>query len=120
MLINLSNHPYSLWGDRQKKAAAAYGVTVDLPFPSVAPDADEEEIGDLADLYLERVLGMGAAESFTVHIMGEQTLCFALISRLHRLGIQCIASCAARDVTMQSDGHKLVNFNFIRFRKYSL
>lgn len=119
MLINLSNHPYALWGDRQKKAAAIYGTTIDLPFPSVAPDADEEEIRRLADLYLKRVLGMGKAEAFTVHIMGEQTLCFALISSLHRLGIPCIASCAARDVIMQPDGHKLVNFNFIRFRKYS-
>lgn len=120
MLINLSNHPYMQWSERQKKAAAIYGVTIDLPFPLVAPDADEEEIARLADLYMERVLGMGESEAFTVHIMGEQTLCFALISRLTKLGISCIASCAARDVVMQTDGHKLVNFNFIRFRKYSL
>ncbi len=118
MLINLSNHPYSLWSDRQKLAAAVYGSTLDLPFPSVIPEASEEDIERLADLYLERVLNMGEIEALTVHIMGEQTLCFALISRLHRLGITCIASCATRDVTMQHDGHKLVNFNFIRFRKY--
>lgn len=119
MLINLSNHPYSLWGERQKKAAAIFGTTVDLPFPSVTPDADEEEIRLLADIYMERVLDMGKTKDFTVHIMGEQTLCFTLISRLQQLGIPCIASCAARDVIMQPDGHKLVNFNFIRFRKYS-
>lgn len=118
MLVNLSNHPFSLWSDSQKEAASIYGPTVDLQFPSVSPEADEEEISRLADIYMERILSMAEPTDMTVHIMGEQTLCFALICRLNSLGIPCIASCSARDVTMQPDGLKLVNFKFIRFRKY--
>ena len=118
MLINLSNHPYTQWNCRQKEAAAVYGKPIDLPFPSVSPEADESEIQQRADRYVGKVLDMGEASTITVHIMGEQTLCFAIIRRLELLEIPCIASCSFRDVEMQPDGSKLVNFHFTRFRKY--
>ena len=118
MLVNLSNHPYSQWCERQKAAASVYGPAVDLPFPSVSPETSEEEIGNLADDYLGKILNLGETQDMTVHIMGEHTLCHTLINRLQDRGISCIASCSARDVTMQPDGSKLVNFNFVRFRKY--
>lgn len=42
MLLNLSNHPSSLWCDEQKKAAETlFGEIVDLPFPQVDPNGDE-------------------------------------------------------------------------------
>ena len=119
MLINFSNHPYESWSDAQKLASVPYGEVVDLPFPSVSPEADEEYVGVLAALYLEKILAMGKASEITVHIMGEQTLCFALILLLQRHGIPCVASCSARDVTVQPDGSKVVGFHFTRFRRYS-
>lgn len=32
LLINLSNHPYALWEQKQRDAAEVYGECVDLPF----------------------------------------------------------------------------------------
>lgn len=119
MLINFSNHPSASWSDAQRQAAAVYGGIVDMPFPPVPPEADEEAVGDLADRCLEMILAAGKVPEMTVHIMGEQTLCFALILRLQRLGIPCVASCSARDVRLQPDGSKVVGFHFARFRRYS-
>lgn len=115
-LINLTNHPYSEWGDTQKEAARIYGECVDMPFPIVDPEAGTEEIEALADEYLGKILELDG--EITVHIMGELTLCYALISRLQQHGVECIASATARDVTILPDGSKQVRFHFSRFRRY--
>ncbi len=119
MLVNLTNHPYSEWGEKQKEAARRYGECVDIPFPMVPAEADEREIDLLADGYFDRIMQLGNPKELTVHIMGEQTFCYALISRLLRAGVPCIASCTERDVTVLEDGSKQVRFHFSRFRPYS-
>lgn len=116
MLINLSNHPYRQWGEEQKKAAGCYGECIDLPFPNIPAEYDETEVDVIANRYLDKILSYG--RDLTVHVMGEQTFCYALISRLLKHGITCIASCTARDVTMLQDGSKQARFHFTRFRKY--
>lgn len=118
MLINLSNHPYSDWDTMQREAAYAYGECVDLPFPSIDPSADENAIRVLADEYVGRIEGLSVGQDVTVHLMGEQTFCFALITRLVSKRIPCIASCSERDVEMEEDGTKKVRFHFTRFRHY--
>lgn len=115
-LINLTNHPYSAWGEEQKEAAARYGECIDIPFPAVDPEADTDGINALTDEYLVKIMQSG--EDLTVHIMGEQTFCYALISKLLKAGIPCIASSTARDVTILPDGSKQVRFHFARFREY--
>lgn len=120
MLINLSNHPYGSWSEAQKVASSAYGEVIDMPFPSVSSEADEKAIVKLADTYLERILDTGEEGEMTVHIMGEQTFCFALISLLLARGIPCVASCTERDVTEMPDGSRQVRFHFARFRPYSM
>ena len=60
MLLNLSNHPSSGWDAAQLNAARDFGGVVDWPFPAVAPEADEGEIGRLADEYCARVLATPA------------------------------------------------------------
>ena len=119
MLINLTNHPYSEWTEKQKLAAAEYGECIDIRFPNISPDAEEGEINKLVDTYLEKIKTYSAVGSITVHIMGEHTFCFSLISRMLKLGIRCIASCTSRDVSMEEDGSKQVRFHFSRFREYS-
>lgn len=116
-LINLSNHPYQEWGDKQKEAAGEFGECVDIPFPIVDPEAGTEEIQALAEDYMSKIIALDG--ELTVHIMGEQTFCFALISLLLKRGIRCIASCTSRDVTILPDGAKQVRFHFTRFRSYS-
>lgn len=124
MLINLSNHPYSGWSAPQKEASEVYGKCIDLPFPPIPPEADPEDIGALADIYLSKVLSLGSDnstpddDSLTVHIMGEQTFCYTLINRLFANGIRCVASCSSRNVETMPDGKRLVSFNFTRFREY--
>lgn len=115
-LINLTNHPYSEWGEAQKKASKIYGDCIDIPFPIVDPEAEAEDIAALADEYLHKITGLG--EGLTVHVMGEQTFCYSLITKLKKLGIPSIASATARDVTILPDGSKQVRFHFSRFREY--
>lgn len=118
MLVNLTNHPYSEWGEQQREAARCYGECVDIPFPMVPPDANAREVELLADSYFDRIIQLDSPEVITVHIMGEQTFCYALISKLLRAGVPCVASCTARDVTVMEDGSKQVRFHFSRFRPY--
>lgn len=118
MLVNLTNHPYSEWNEKQKTAAMVYGECVDIPFPKIVPEADEKEINALTDIYAERVLSLAGKECITVHLMGEQTFCYSLINKLLRMGIKCIASTTYRDSTILPDGSKKDRFHFIRFRSY--
>ncbi len=118
MLINLSNHPYTLWSEKQLRAAAVYGNIVDLPFPEIPPLWNEERIEQLSDEYAERIVAMDTPARITVHLMGEMTFCYSLLRKLHKRGIRCIASCAQRNVEETAEGVKQVIFNFKQFREY--
>lgn len=120
MLINLSNHPSSRWSTDQTRAAADYGETMDLPFPSVDPWWTVEEVEQIADLYVEKVLNLLKSQNPAprgVHIMGELTLCFALIKRLQERGISCIASTTER-LSVDNGSTRVSEFRFCRFREY--
>lgn len=121
MLINLSNHPSANWSAEQTEAAIRqFGEIVDLPFPDVAPDGDEDYITTLATEYCSKVLEYAQTQPFTVHLMGEMTLTFALLQRLQAHSIPCVASTTRRIITEYSDGRKESVFQFVRFRKYTL
>lgn len=117
-LINLTNHPYSVWTKEQKEIAIKeFGQVIDYPFPNVAPNKSEKEISLLADGIFEDVMKKFGKE-ITIHIMGEFTLCFALVKRFQKEGIVCLASCTERNVTVLTNGEKIAKFEFKRFRKY--
>lgn len=118
LLINLSNHPSAGWGARQREAAEMYGEIEDVDFPTIPPVAGEREITDLAEEYVARIEERAETRDVTVHIMGEMTFCYAVITRLQPLGIPCIASTTRRQVTETTDGVKEVRFDFETFRKY--
>lgn len=118
LLINLSNHPSAGWGARQRDAAEMYGEIEDMDFPAIPPVAGEREITDLAEEYIARIAERAETRDVTVHIMGEMTFCYAVITRLQPLGIPCIASTTKRQVTETADGVKEVRFDFETFRKY--
>ena len=119
MLLNLSNHPYSQWDSLQREAARPFGECVDMAFPNIDRSADEEEILALAYDYAGKIESSCKSKDVTVHVMGEQTFCFAIITILLSRGIPCIASCSERDVVMEADGTKSVRFHFARFRHYT-
>ncbi len=118
LLINLSNHPSAGWGARQREAAEMYGEIEDMDFPAIPPVAGEREITDLAEEYVARIEKRAETRDVTVHIMGEMTFCYAVITRLQPLGIPCLASTTRRQVTETADGVKEVRFDFETFRKY--
>ena len=119
LLINLSNHPYETWGDKQKNAAAEYGEVIDMAFPMVDANDDEAYIKTLADDFFQRIIEYAEKYKVTVHLMGELTFTFALLKLLQERGIGCIASTSKRIVKEEVPGKKEeVIFEFERFREY--
>ena len=118
LLVNFSNHPSLNWDSRQMEAARCYGEVVDIPFPAVAPDADSQNLKALAHDCVLKILAMGKPEEITVHIMGEMTFTFMVVTRLKEMGIRCVASTTERKTTYNADGTKLSEFSFVKFREY--
>jgi hypothetical protein len=121
MLINLSNHPLDEWDEKQKKEAASlYGEVIDIPFPTVPPQADPLEIDKMTDEYLQKIQTVTKNNEVVVHIMGEMTFCYALIQKLQKQNIKCVASTTERNVRFLPTGERAVDFKFIQFRAYNL
>ena len=118
MLLNFSNHPFSLWEERQVEAARQYGEIVDMTFPSIDPDASSETIRELADSYVNDILQIAKDRDVTVHVMGEMTFMFSVVMLLKEKGIRCVASTTERIVTENADGSKTSEFSFVGFREY--
>lgn len=118
MFINLSNHPSDGWEARQVAAASRYGDIVDLPFPNVPAEEDEDFIASLAGRYARLFREQYCPERDVFHIMGEMCFSFALIRLLRASGFTCVASTSERVVREDGKGHKEAYFSFIRFRKY--
>jgi len=119
MLINLTNHPAESWPEHQKQLARMlFDNVVDLPFPAIDPNADEKEIGKLAEeLVSQCFILLPESGNHAVHVMGEMTLTFAVVNHLKKNGITCIASTTSR-VASINDNIKTTEFHFVRFREY--
>ncbi|MCF8229532.1 MAG: CRISPR-associated protein [Bacteroidales bacterium] len=120
MLLNLSNHPYQYWPEIQLQAAKlAYGKIVDMNFPPINPHADKNEISLLAEQYAKKCLALLKDEKIkAVHIMGEMTFCFKVVSLLQQQNITCLASTSNRSATFITNNEKHAKFDFVRFREY--
>lgn len=117
--INFSNHPSSGWLKEQLIAAKDYGEIVDMEFPNIDPEFTSTMISNLADEAINTITSYG--KDITVHIMGEMTFTYAVVSRLKTLGIKCVASTTKRDpkkIIITPDGKKISEFHFIQFREY--
>lgn len=133
MFINFTNHISTAWSPEQIDAASMFGDIIDIPFPTVPPEASEEEIRTLSIKNCSEILNtLKEAEEnkekteseesdkskSVVHVMGEMTLTYAIVSRLKDKGITCVASTTKREVTTLPDGSKVSTFKFVKFRKY--
>lgn len=118
LLFNLSNHPVATWSQEQLEAAKPYGDVVDMPFPVIEPESGSDTIDEIAETYALQIIEKASDSSVTVHIMGEMTFTYALVSRLKDQGIRCIASTTERNVVEESEGKKLSEFKFVQFREY--
>ncbi len=117
LFINFSNHPSSAWSEQQLQAANQFGQVVDLPFPQVDPAMTGEQVKSLAGECVSTILGMGATDDLTVHVMGEMTVIFHVVTALKTHGVRCVASTTERMVT-EADGKKITEFHFVQFREY--
>ena len=118
MFVNFSNHPSRYWDNKQREASQYYGELFDMPFPQIAPNASDDELEKLALDYVQRIVSLAESKDITVHIMGEMTFTFMVVTRLKELGIKCIASTTERNTIFNSDGTKLSEFSFVKFREY--
>jgi len=117
LFLNLSNHPTSSWYDNQLAAAKEFGEIEDLSFPAISPSATESEIDQLVSQYVDDIKTRAEDHDLTVHIMGEMTFTYRLVSRLKALGIRCVASTSER-IAEEHDGEKISRFEFVQFREY--
>lgn len=119
LFLNLTNHPSDQWGEEQRKAAEAYGKIIDLPFPVIEPSYDREMVRQMAEFTVFNITSnFTDAMQPVVHIMGEMTYTYAVVSLLKAKGIKCVASTTERDTVMTPDGKKISQFKFVQFREY--
>ncbi len=121
MFINLSNHKTTYWKDEQLSQAKKYGELIDIEFPNVSPNATEEEIKKLAEKYFSDIVKItnGKKEESVIHLMGELTFTFTLVTLLLKNGYNCIASTTERKV-VEIGNKKITQFEFTKFRKFQL
>ena len=119
MLINCTNHPYSIWSDKQKNAAKKYGEVTDLPFPAVLPRYDGADLRRMTEEYSAKIIEM---KPDAVMVAGEFTFAFMLVDKLLQDGIKVICTCSARQTTEvklpDGSNEKKAVFVFERFREY--
>ncbi len=119
LLVNLSNHPYKDWSEDQKKAAEKYGEVQDMAFPEIDPAMKIDKIKkEIAVAQIDEIKNMCKERRVTVHIMGEMSYTFYVVSQLKAFGIRCICSTSERDTEELGDGEKKTKFRFKRFRDY--
>jgi len=124
MMINLTNHRFEGWQQSMIQSALdQYGEVIDMPFPAVAPQSDREAVETLAVEYLMKIQNTIQKHNLspgdvTIHLMGEFTFTFTLLTLLEAAGILAVASTTERNTIDQPDGSKTVNFSFVRFREY--
>ena len=119
VFINHTNHPSSRWEEGQRRAAERDGMIVDVPFPVIPADGEEEEVRRLAEENAHAIL---AYRPSAVLVQGEFSYTFALVSILKEAGIPTLSACSERHVTERTDENgetvRESRFAFRRFRSY--
>ncbi len=121
MLINLSNHPSSVWKEEQTSAAIREWESIqDIPFPEIDPECGVEELKAVAAGYYDRIVSLIPVPSDrdAVHLMGEMGFTFMLVHKLLVEGYNVVASTTERQVKILPDGTEQRSFAFCRFREY--
>ncbi len=113
-MINFTNHPSDRWEESQRKAALKYGEIVDIPFPAVNPQGDENYIVALAEHYFRQIMELHPQ---AVLCQGEFCLAYQVISMLRKEETTVLAACSER-VVKEIGQKKEVVFTFWQFRKY--
>lgn len=114
VIVNFTNHPSAKWSKEQLETAMQYGSVVDVPFPQVDPSVSAEEIRELADICVSKIMTLRPS---AVLCQGEFTLCYNVINGLKKLGVPVFAACSRRIVEEEGDT-RIARFAFEGFREY--
>jgi len=126
MFVNISNHPSVKWSPAQ--IAAAGEPIIDVQFPAVSPELDENKLLDFVCNWADEVLypilpprdfggDCKLVRPVTAHLMGETGFCALLAEKLRNMGAVIVHSTTAREVVEHPDGSKTAQFRFVRFRR---
>lgn len=124
MLINLTNHPYKTWDEKQKLAAQKFGEVIDWDFPVIDPSMSGVKVKQVASEICAHLLDSGKIEqeyirkTLWVHIQGEQVFVFQIVTLLLEKGIPCLASTSERRKINLGNGKSEQYFQFVQFRTY--
>jgi hypothetical protein len=117
VMVNISNHPSETWGDLQRnKALELASNLVDIQFPLVSPSASDSELVNMANELVENM----PQNVTTALVAGDFVLTTLIVQALQRKNICCIAAASERKVSYNSDGNKIIEFNFEKYRPYPL
>lgn len=119
MLINISNHPISTWSEKQMEAAVAqFESVIDFPFPQIDPESSTQQIKMLAKQVFDSITTNYGKEKITIHLMGELSLVYQLVTLFKEANVSCVVSTTKREVEDLPDGSKNSLFRFVKFRSY--
>lgn len=117
--VNFSNHSSAMWNKKQREEAEKWGTIIDVPFPNISAEIDEDEIGLIATKCLGLIMEFNPK---AVMCQGEFTLVYAVVSELKKLGITVVSACSNRtaieEILPDGSSQKCSVFEFVRFREY--
>ena len=119
IFINHTNHLSANWVPEQRITAEKYGEILDLPFPSISADWNEEQILQFVEKNAKKIIEMNPV---AVLCQGEYNYTYSMINYLKRNNIVVLAAASERivDEKVQPDGttQKMSSFKFVQFRQY--
>lgn len=120
MFVNFSSHSSCEWSSKQRNEARKFGEIVDIAFPDVAPEAEEQQIEETAAAYAAKIIAM---KPDVVMCQGEYSLTFHVVLRLLSAHIRVVCACTERCAicTHNETDTKIESlFSFVKFRNYSI
>ena len=119
IFINHTNHPSTRWSEAQIVAAKVHGEIFDLPFPAIDANSTAEEVRELAEKTVEKIL---SHEPAVVLCQGEFNYTFALVERLKNSGVTVVAATSERvaveEILPDGFSRQISTFRFVQFREY--
>ena len=93
MLINCTNHPYARWNTLQRKAAAQYGLVLDMPFPKIEPQYSSDDLRRIVKTYADSIEDR---HPDAVLVTGEFSFTFMLVDKLLTDGLKVLCTRSKR------------------------
>ena len=119
LFLNFTNHPYENWSDEQKKAAQKIGEVKDLPFPTISPYLSADQIVELANSNIEKIVEMSPC---CVLCQGESVFSALMAFILTSKNIKTVSAVSVRSALEYQDENgrtvKKSIFEFCGFREY--